>query len=170
MQTLAPGPSKRVRGFTLLELLVVMVVISIATSLVIIQGTPGDSHYLTAQARKLSQLLRIAQQQALLKSQEIRFFVTDNDYHFEHLTGSRWEPVQDEPLLRARPWDTKPLSVRLYNSGEETTFLSIQPTLGLINQQIQLQKNHTQITISSRASGQFVLSKTQQVTQAQRTL
>ena len=51
MPTLVPGASKR--GFTLLELLVVIVVLSIAAGLIVVRGTPGDSNYLESDAKKL---------------------------------------------------------------------------------------------------------------------
>eukprot|EP01030_Chromulinospumella_sphaerica_P014952 gene14952-14749_t len=65
------------QGFTLLELLVVIVVLSIAAGLIVVRGTPGDSNYLESDAKKLSQLLRIAQQESLLKSKDIRFVAGD---------------------------------------------------------------------------------------------
>lgn len=153
MPTLVPGASKR--GFTLLELLVVIVVLSIAAGLIVVRGTPGDSNYLESDAKKLSQLLRIAQQESLLKSKDIRFVAGEEGYVFEEFTGSRWVPVATEPMLRARKWDHGPYQVTLFNEGLENQFLTIESQAGLTRQTIVLQRNRVQVVLESQASGVF---------------
>lgn len=157
MPTLAPGVSKQ--GFTLLELLVVIVVLSIAAGLIVVRGTPGDSSYLESDARKLSQLLRIAQQESILKSKDIRFVAGEEGYAFEEFTGTRWVPVSTEPLLRARLWDNGPFKVTLLNEGRENRFLTLESQAGLKKQAIVLQRNQVQILLESQASGVFRVSK-----------
>ncbi|WP_334119030.1 prepilin-type N-terminal cleavage/methylation domain-containing protein [Limnobacter sp.] len=157
MPTLVPGASKQ--GFTLLELLVVIVVLSIAAGLIVVRGTPGDSNYLEADAKKLSQLLRIAQQESLLKSKDIRFVAGDEGYTFEEFTGSRWVPVSTEPMLRARQWDNGPFKVTLINEGLENRFLTLESQAGLTRQAIVLQRNQVQVVLESQASGVFRVGK-----------
>lgn len=153
MPTLVPGASKQ--GFTLLELLVVIVVLSIAAGLIVVRGTPGDSNYLESDAKKLSQLLRIAQQESLLKSKDIRFIAGEEGYVFEEFTGSRWVPVATEPMLRARKWDHGPYQVTLFNEGLENQFLTLESQAGLTRQTIVLQRNQVQVVLESLASGIF---------------
>ncbi|MCE2744562.1 MAG: prepilin-type N-terminal cleavage/methylation domain-containing protein [Burkholderiales bacterium] len=157
MPTLVPGASKQ--GFTLLELLVVIVVLSIAAGLIVVRGTPGDSNYLESDAKKLSQLLRIAQQESLLKSKDIRFMAGNEGYTFEEFTGSRWIPVTTEPLLRPRQWDNGPFKVTLMNEGLENKFLIIESQVGLKRQAIVLQRNQVQVVLESQASGIFKVGK-----------
>lgn len=157
MPTLVPGASKQ--GFTLLELLVVIVVLSIAAGLIVVRGTPGDSNYLESDAKKLSQLLRIAQQESLLKSKDIRFVAGDEGYTFEEFTGSRWVPVSTEPLLRPRLWDNGPFKVTLINEGLENKFLTLESQAGLKRQAIVLQRNQVQVVLESQASGVFKVGK-----------
>lgn len=158
MPTSVPGASERA-GFTLLELLVVIVVLSIAAGLIVVRGTPGDSNYLESDARKLAQLIRIAQQESLLRSQEIRFVAGDEGYQFEEFTGSRWVPVASEPLLRPRLWDHGPLKVVLLNEGLENRFLLLESQAGLRRQAILLQRNRVQVRLESEASGLFKVGK-----------
>ena len=158
MPTLVPGTFKQ-PGFTLLELLVVIVVLSIAAGLVVIRGTPGDSSYLEAEARKLSQLLRIAQQESLLKSKDIRFVAGDDGYTFQEFTGSRWVPISTEPMLRARKWDNGPFKVTLINEGLENQFLTLESQTGLKRQAIVLQRNQVQVVLESHTSGVFRMGK-----------
>ena len=153
MPTLVPGASNR--GFTLLELLVVIVVLSIAAGLIVVRGTPGDSNYLESDAKKLAQLLRIAQQESLLKSKDIRFVAGEEGYTFEEFTGSRWVPVTTEPMLRPRQWDHGPFKVTLLNEGLENRFLTLESQAGLKRQAIVLQRNQVQIVLESQASGPF---------------
>jgi general secretion pathway protein H len=157
MPTLVPGASKQ--GFTLLELLVVIVVLSIAAGLIVVRGTPGDSNYLESDAKKLAQLLRIAQQESLLKSKDIRFVAGDEGYAFEEFTGSRWVPVTTEPLLRPRQWDNGPFKVTLINEGLENRFLTLESQTGLKRQSIVLQRNEVQVVLESQASGVFKVGK-----------
>jgi len=162
MPTLVRGASKQ--GFTLLELLVVIVVLSIAAGLIVVRGTPGDSNYLESDAKKLSQLLRIAQQESLLKSKDIRFLAGDEGYSFEEFTGSRWVPVATEPLLRPRQWDNGPFKVTLINEGLENRFLTLESQAGLKRQSIVLQRNQVQVVLESQASGMFRVGQARTVT------
>lgn len=157
MPTLVPGPSNR--GFTLLELLVVIVVLSIAAGLIVVRGTPGDSNYLESDAKKLSQLLRIAQQESLLKSKDIRFSAGNEGYAFEEFTGSRWVQVTSEPMLRQRQWDNGPYKVTLLNEGLENRFLTLESVAGLKRQAIVLRRNQVQLVLESQASGVFRVGK-----------
>ncbi|WP_370260621.1 prepilin-type N-terminal cleavage/methylation domain-containing protein [Limnobacter sp.] len=171
MQTLAPGACKRlasqtVRGFTLFELLVVIVVLSVAAGLIVVRGTPGDGTYLQADAQKLSQLLRIAQQESILKSKDIRFVADSQGYAFQEFTGSRWVPVSTEPMLRPRAWDNGPFKVSLVYEGAANQYLTLQSTPGLARQAVVLERNQTQVVLQSQASGLFVVSKPQQRPQA----
>lgn len=153
-----PSTVKR-SGFTLLELLVVIVVLSIATALIVIRGTPGDSNYLSAEGQKLSQILRIAQQEAKLKSIEIRFTAGENGFRFESFDGIRWAPLASEPLLRERPWDHPPIKVALLRDGQPQGYLSFQDKEGLAKQSVVLQKNTTRLMVDSRPGGRFVVGK-----------
>lgn len=173
MPTLGLGHSKPAghltlkiqRGFTLLELLVVLVVISIATGLIVVRGTPGDSRYLQAQSEKLSQILRIAQQEALLRSRTIRFSLLGDGFIFEQLENDRWVETEDEPLLRPRQWDNPDLTAIILNEGQRVPFLELTPRQGLANQQIILQLNNTRQTLNREFSGVFKASPAQQVTE-----
>lgn len=160
MPTLVPGACKpQQAGFTLLELLVVVVVLSIAAGLIVVRGTPGDANYLQADAQKVVQLLRIAQQESVLKSKEIRFVAGSEGFQFEEFTGSRWVPVQTEPMLRPRRWDHGPLEVQLLREGRANAFLGLESTVGLTQKTIVLRKNKTQLVMESRNGSNFIAGK-----------
>jgi type II secretion system protein H len=163
MLTLGLGTCKRMKhavhpvqhGFTLLELLVVVVVLSIATALIVVKGTPSDKSHLQAEAQKLAQLLRIAQQQAKLTSKDIRFVSSPEGYRFEELSNARWVLVQKEPLLQPRAWEHGPFSVHIMQGGVDTSSLLLESQQGLIPQSITLQRNQTEVTIERTNGGPF---------------
>lgn len=172
MPTSVPGSCKqqaflagRQAGFSLLEILVVLVVMSIAAGLITIRGTPGDSRYLQAEGQKLSQILRIAQQQALLKSQQIRFLAGDQGYSFEEFNGLAWQAVTEEPMLRTRAWDNGPIKVSLFDQGQAVRFLIISPSPGLTINRVVMQKNNSVMALTSQTSGQFVVGPVQKAVQ-----
>lgn len=147
------------RGFTLLELLVVLVVIAIATGTIVIQGVPDDSRYLNAQAQKLSQILRIGQQQAALTSQDIRFSTSSAGFQFETYNGRNWVPVEGESQLRERPWDLEGLRTELEQAGQPVEFLTFEPQADLTRREVVLRLNTTEMRVTSANGGQFVISK-----------
>ncbi|MCQ8897639.1 GspH/FimT family pseudopilin [Limnobacter humi] len=151
------------RGFTLLELLVVVVVLSIATGLIVVKGTPGDGNLLESDARQLAQLLRVAQQEALLKSKSIRFVAGNNGYEFQELTGARWVPVKTEAALRPRLWGHGPLTTQLLVEGSPNSYLTLERSPDLTRRTVVLQKNRTRLVLESRNGGPFVASKPQVV-------
>lgn len=149
----------RQKAFTLLELLVVLVVISIATGLIVIRGTPGDSRYLENQAEKLSQILRVAHQHALMKSRELRFITSSEGYLFEEFNDGRWGPVEKEPLLRARVWEPEDIKAYLVDDGRNVPYLTIGPKPGLNRQEVVIQLNRTVMSIRSATGGRFKTEK-----------
>jgi len=97
------NPAKRYSGFTLLELLVVIVLISIILSmatLAITTGSPKDR--LKVEAERFSALLKLAQDDALLNATELGIALTENSYQFVILADQRWQPVSNNNILRER--------------------------------------------------------------------
>ncbi|HEY1057174.1 MAG TPA: GspH/FimT family pseudopilin [Limnobacter sp.] len=154
---------ERPKGFTLLELLVVVVVLSIATGLIVVKGTPGDGSLLQSDARQLAQLLRVAQQEALLKSKAIRLVAGNTGFEFQEQTGTRWVPVQTEPALRPRTWGHGPFTVQLFTEGNLNSYLTLERTPDLTRRTVVLQKNRTRLVLESQNGGPFVASQPQVV-------
>lgn len=153
----------KLQGFTLLELLIVLVVISIVTGLIVIRGTPGDSRYLESQAEELGQILRIAHQHALMKSKELRFVTTPQGYVFQEFESGRWHPVEQEPLLRFRPWEPEEIQSRLTEDGRVVPYLTIGPKPGLKQLEIAMQLNRTAVSLKSTSGGRFKHTKPAQL-------
>lgn len=154
-----PLVKKHQRGFTLLELLVVLVVLAIATGMIVVQGTPSDGRYLQSEAQRLAQILRIGQQHAMLTSKNIRFSASEEQFQFEAFDGNRWQSVTDEPTLRPRNWDTEGVEVTLFQAGEEVDFITLEPQADLTQRTLRMLLRNTEIEVASNAAGRFVVSQ-----------
>jgi general secretion pathway protein H len=93
------------RGFTLIEILVVIVVIGIAMAMVSINGLPGGRQGLRFEAERLAQLLVLAREESDVRGTPIRLDADDSRFRFLILRNRQWEPLLDDRDLRERAWD-----------------------------------------------------------------
>lgn len=98
-------PVPRHRGFTLIELMVVLVVVGIAMSMVAVNGLPGAHRGLMFEAERLSQLLQLAREEAQVRGRPIRLQADADGYRFQVLADRQWRPLIDDPDLRSRAWE-----------------------------------------------------------------
>ncbi len=91
------------RGFTLLELMVVLVIISvILTFVTLTAGGDPRAEQLQRESRRLAALLEMASEEAVLSSQQLAVRFSEESYEFLVLRGDQWLPLSDDPVLRAR--------------------------------------------------------------------
>jgi general secretion pathway protein H len=95
----------RASGFTLLEVLVVVVIIGIITSMAVISiNVLGGDHEMDQEAARLSAVLGQVREDAMMQGQDVGFRVDATGYDFLRYDSrnDRWLPVTDDPLLRER--------------------------------------------------------------------
>jgi general secretion pathway protein H len=100
-------------GFTLLELLVVIVNIGILTSMAVISvNVLGGDHEMQQEAERLQAILLQTREDAVMQSRDIGMRLDETSYEFLQYIGrtGKWEPIENDPLLRPR---TLPDGLRL---------------------------------------------------------
>lgn len=134
-RTSATGPERR-RGFTLVELLLVLTVISLAATAVVL-AAPDQRVSLTREAERLAARLALARDAAILQSRPFAVAIDADGYAFSERRGGAWEalsrapfqPISWEEDTRAEASDgaarivfdptgfTEPAQVRLVRDG-----------------------------------------------------
>ncbi len=92
---------RRARGFTLLEVLVVMLIIGVLVSFAVLSISRGDTS-VQDETQRLAALIRLAGQEAVSQGQEFAVEFDSTGYAFLSFDGEKWQPVADDELLRPR--------------------------------------------------------------------
>lgn len=90
------------RGFTLIEMLVVLLVMGLLAGLVTVSATPDDRARLDVEAERLAQLISLAATESRLTGKAVAWTADGPGYRFWRFSeDSGWLPFSDD-VLRAR--------------------------------------------------------------------
>lgn len=93
----------RTCGFTLIEMLVVLMIIGLLVGLVAAVTRPDDRAVLEVEAQRLATLLDFAATKSQLTGKSIAWTAQGEEYRFwQYYEDSGWSEIRDGELLRAR--------------------------------------------------------------------
>ena len=94
---------RRQHGFSLLELLVVVVIVAILFTFttLAIRGTSPEE-LLQTEAQRLDRLLQLALEEAILRGVEHGLVFTPNSYRFMYYAENAWQSLEADRLLHER--------------------------------------------------------------------
>lgn len=101
------------RGFTLVEVMVVMVIIGITLGLVSLNAIPSPRQDLQKEAQRIALLLQLARDEAIVRNRLIAFDANSERYRFLVRNETRWDQVINDDLLRERNFKNAPITLRL---------------------------------------------------------
>lgn len=98
-----PDLRPRAAGFTLLELLVVIVIVGVMLTFASLSiGDGGQGARIENEARRLAALIGLAGEEAVLNGRELGLRFDEESYYFLRFEDGEWRPVGDDPQLRRR--------------------------------------------------------------------
>lgn len=131
-------------GYTLIEVMVVIAIMALLTSIVIPYLPVDKTKQLLATADRFKLQISYAQSQSILQSQDMGLVLTETGYQFMQRAPEAWQPVDDEGIppvkldnfltqqlfieeveyLSEEPLDDEPVvpGVLFFSSGETTPF------------------------------------------------
>jgi len=135
-----PEPSassfKRECGFTLLELLVVVVIVAILftyTTLAIRSDSPED--IIKKEAQRMGRLVQLALEESILRGEEYGIEIFIDGYRFLRFTKNQWQPITGDRILRQREL---PLNMEMEVRLEDTEIVIDPATDAMSEQKLDL--------------------------------
>lgn len=98
------------RGFTLLELLVVLVILGIMLGVVSLNVAPSERQAMQNEAQRIALLLQLARDEAIVRNRPIAFELAPDAYRFLVREDDAWRPIAGDDALRERRFSRAPVA------------------------------------------------------------
>jgi general secretion pathway protein H len=107
------------RGFTLIEIMVVLVIIAVMASVAMVSiGLLGEDREIERESERLTDAIALLQEQAELEGRDYGIWLETSRYEFQRFDAleQRWKPVEGDPALAPRELSPE-LSIELVIEG-----------------------------------------------------
>jgi general secretion pathway protein H len=111
--------SSHARGFTLLELLIVLVIVGITLGMISFNAMPNDQKVLQNDAQRIALLLQTARDEAIVRNHPIAFEAEPDRYRFLIHDENAWQVLKQDDLLREREFKKSPVTFSISPSSLE---------------------------------------------------
>jgi len=141
----------RPRGFTLIELMVVLVIIGICTAGIGLGlGSLLDpARQLRLESERLAQRLQVARDEARIDGRPIRWQASAEGYRFSRRDGEGWVELRRDDLLRPQQWQTHGMKV------EPTAVIELSPEWIGVPWELALSLDGRRLRLRDDGSGQL---------------
>ncbi len=124
MQRLVTGMYSDNRGFTLVEILVVLVIVGITLSFALLAfGDFGQSRRMMMAADQFTNMVGLAQQQAILESSTLGISLKNNSYQIvRFVPPNDWRPIADKGIFAVQHFPDKAvIDLNIKSSAKKNT-------------------------------------------------
>ena len=155
---------RRERGFTLLELLIVLSIIGILATIVVVSFVGSDHHSIVRnEADRMIRTLELARKESMLRNELWGVMLEAETYEFVYydFDQSQWFPIDRKPYVESQLEKdleivfTSPEEVANETLGEEDEIpgIVIEPTGEITPFQIDIQHRESLVTVSFETDG-----------------
>ena len=102
-------------GFTLLELLIVILIMGVILAAVGLNTTQTSKQVLQQDVQRLAALMQLARDEAIVRNRLIALELDTNRYSFFIKIDNAWEPLQNDEVLRVREFKRSPITFSVRN-------------------------------------------------------
>ncbi|WP_066736603.1 prepilin-type N-terminal cleavage/methylation domain-containing protein [Cupriavidus sp. D384] len=155
---------RRLHGFTLLELLVVMVIAGIVISLVAVNATPNDRGRVLDDGQRIARLFELAQEDAQLGARPLAWEGDATGWRFLESTPQGWVPMRTDVFAPGR-WRIPLDGAVIVQGGRQLGTGPVRLIFGreLIDepQRLVLTRGDIRVDVTGDGSGRYVATVTQ---------
>ena len=154
MSDSAGASLKRNSGFTLLELLVVLVVVGIMLGMVSMTAIPNKKQALLTDAQRVALLLQLVREEAIVRNREVAFELDSEQFRFYVRGDTSWQLLADNDLFRERSFQSAPLDITM-QPGPAQVSLPLKIIFGRepVDKPFVLTLRHDDAAVSIQADG-----------------